>query len=207
MEDIKELEEEIDGIQIGSRNEDTLITKCNTIFITKTKPIRHTEAPDHRAFSLTQGKQYTNQQDEKKIPRYYSNNYLNINKNILTEHNAKFGIPPKNLKLPYQKRQLPIKINNLTKSLNKQLARISHSYGKVDAYKRFKENPVTQFHFNRSDYNTYMTSKANENKETFRPKLKPLMVHSNGMTKMSQSIFNMHSKWVNSVKHLKMKSG
>jgi len=98
---------------------------------------------------------------------------------------------------------LPVKVNNLTKRLNVELARISRSYGKISSMNRFKSNPITQYHFDNQNYYAYRTSKITETKDIFRAKLKPLkLVKDPGIEKMANSIFNLRRNLTKSLRDL-----
>jgi hypothetical protein len=120
------------------------------------------------------------------------------NKTANEEYNEFQSATPVNIKFPILGRKpYPVKINNLKIGLNKELARISHSYGKVNALKRFKENPLTQYYFDTGNYLGYRTSKMKDNNDIFqRHKLKPLMIEKDpGIERMSDKVFHMRNRF------------
>lgn len=103
----------------------------------------------------------------------------------------------------FTKKNLPIKMTNITKSLNNQLARISNQYGKPEDLKKFsKENPTSQFYFDLNRYDHYKVSKISENKNIYRPKLKPLKIEKEkGIEKITNSIFAIRQALLRNKEH------
>lgn len=172
------------------------------IFITKTDKFSPSPSPN-KSSSIANKTSHS-------VTHFYSKSkskiqirspFRSINQFLEYQDSLSTPITPINLKFPKVKKTLPIKVNNLTKSLNEELGRISKSYGKLDAFKRFKENPLTQFYFDTNNYLAYRTAKMTENKELFRPKLKPLMVEKDpGIERMTNSIFHMRTNLVKTIR-------
>ncbi len=84
-------------------------------------------------------------------------------------------------------------MDNFDLHLNKELGKISHSYGKLDTLKKFTNRPRTNLTaFNRIDsYEKYRALKYVDNIDV-KPKLRPLTNNKNqSLEKLSKSIFEM----------------
>jgi hypothetical protein len=106
--------------------------------------------------------------------------------------------------IKHEKNTFSVKITNLTKSLNKELGRISHNYGKIQNLKRFTANPKTQFYYDNHNYLAYRTAKVVEDKDQFRPKWKNLMIEKDcGKERMAHSIFNLKKSFGSAIQEFR----
>jgi hypothetical protein len=87
---------------------------------------------------------------------------------------------------------IPYKMPKIALSLNNQLNRISHNYGKISSLSRFTHSEDRDKHFQQNNYYAYRNNKAKESRKVYhRVKLEPLYGRVNGKEKLAQSLFHM----------------
>jgi hypothetical protein len=226
FENFRSFSDEIDNFQISSGqiqqdNVEKIQTQGEYEVNNKNKIMNKYEKVDNSNLFLTKSEAVDCDKKKKELidiiqeeKNYNLKTERNFNKKNISAFNTIYNSPksyeetlynnfsPVKIKFPNRaKKDFPPLINNLTRSLNKELERICRSYGKIDAIKRFKKNPTTQYHFDNHNYYAYRTAKVTENMDKFRPKLKPLnFSKEGGLERMSNSIFHIRSRMAETLK-------
>jgi hypothetical protein len=123
-----------------------------------------------------------------KMNENYKNKDIEVNRKNINRKKSK--IYPINHKTILEKKGFSENNSNLTKSLNRELSRISNIYGNNKSMGKFTKNPIADKHYEENNYYAYEISKQNEfQKVNFKPKLKPLIMRETNLNKMTKNIF------------------
>ena len=90
--------------------------------------------------------------------------------------NKDICLPVNDYKKKSSKKINPLDFDKFTLNLNKEMNRVSNSYGKIDSLSKFISSPLSEKRYTENNFDSYRLARIRDNSKTSKAKLEPLKV-------------------------------